>query len=282
VTGIVDAGRELVERVLAEVRRVELLDRSYTVAASAFVALLPLTLVITGIFSSNAADSPVAQQLIDRLGLEGTAASAVRILITGGNLGLYPLGLVIVLYSAFSLSRRVARAYCVIWQVPQLPLGQQWRGLVWILVQVALLWSIAALRDAATTVGAALSLVVLVAAVTCWFVAEAASQHLLTMGRIPWRRLRLAAAFVAVGRLLMSAWFTVYMAGSLSRQAEQYGPIGVVFALFTGLFVVAAVILGGTLLAAVLTEPRNGTGSPAASSPGGSAPAASAAEGSDG
>jgi hypothetical protein len=30
----------------------------------------------------------------------------------------------------------------------------------------------------------------------------------------------------------MAAWFTWYMSGSLSRQAEQYGPIGVVFALF--------------------------------------------------
>jgi hypothetical protein len=46
----------------------------------------------------------------------------------------------------------------------------------------------------------------------------------------------------------------------MTQQAEAYGPIGVVFALFTGLLVYWVVLLGSTLLAAVLTDPDVGAG----------------------
>jgi hypothetical protein len=67
-----------------------------------------------------------------------------------------------------------------------------------------------------------------------------------------------AAALVALGRLGVSLWIVAYLSSSLARQAEQYGPIGVVFAIFSGLFAVALTTLAGTLVAAVVTAERGG------------------------
>ena len=76
--------------------------------------------------------------------------------------------------------------------------------------------------------------------------------------------LMLAAGFVTLGRLGIVVWGGLYLAPALSRQADSYGPIGVVFGLFTALFASWLAILGGTLIAAVLTESLDHGPGPAA------------------
>ena len=49
-------------------------------------------------------------------------------------------------------------------------------------------------------------------------------------------------------------WSSLFLATSMARQAESFGPIGVVFALSSGLLVYWVVLLGATLLAAVITD----------------------------
>lgn len=250
-----DQVRGVVEDLLAQVRRIELLDRSYTIAASAFVALLPLVIALAGLVSGGGEMTTLGTGVITRLRLDGAAADAVRLLFTGGSPGFYPLGLLVVLYSAFSLSRRVGRAYAAVWEVPGLTLRQQWRGLVWVLLQVAVVLSVGWLRELAVEFGTLAAIGFYTASVVIWTAAEVLAQQLLTVGRVAWRRLVLAGVLVGVGRLGVALWVLVYLAPSLTRQAEQYGPIGVVFSVFTLLFVIAVVMLLGTLLAAVLTRP---------------------------
>jgi membrane protein len=245
------------ELLVERIRALEVLDRAYTLAAQTFVALLPLILVLAGMLSSQGQESVVADGLIERLGLVGAGAAATRDLIVIHQTGIYWLGALIILFSAFSLSRRLGRAYNAIWRTPPLRPAEQWRGLVWIALQVTLVVVVTELRAVAKTSGnlAALALVVVVLVV--WFLGELVIQRMFTRGAVTRSRLALAAAFVTAGRLGIIIWGGLYLAPALSRQAESYGPIGVVFGLFTSLFASWLAILGGTLLAAVLTEPMD-------------------------
>lgn len=221
--------------------------------------MLPVALLVTGAFTgAKTVESPVADQIVKRLDLSGPAADAVRTLLPRSRASFYAFGLVVMLYGVLSLSRRVGRVYVAIWRLPPLKVRDQWRGLVWLLLEGAALVSVAFLRDVAKhTDAVGLRIVDFAVAVLVWFAADFAAQRVFTRGAVRRWRLAVAAGLVSVGRLGVSIWSAVYLSVSLSRQAELYGPVGVVFSLFTALFATVAVILGGTLLAAVLTEPKD-------------------------
>ena len=252
---MVARGRHLVARV----GQLELLDRAYTLAAQSFVALFPLILAIAAAVASPGSNV-VAEEVIERFGLAGAAAKAVQDLIVVRTEGIYWFGLVLTMYAAFTLSKRASRAYNAVWGTPQLPVRAQWRALVWIAVQLFLVVMVTELRTVFKTSGVALALLVAALILVVWFTAEALTQTLLTRGQVARRRILLAASFATVGRLGIVVWSAIFLTPSIVRQAEAYGPIGVVFALFTGLLVYWAVLLGATLLAAVITDPDVGRG----------------------
>lgn len=253
--GLIRTAREVLRRM----SEIELLDRVYVIAAGTFVSVLPLLLLVTGALgiSPNRNESLLAVQLIQRLGLEGSAADAVRTLLPFSRLRFYALGLAITLFGLFSLSRRAAHAYAAIWQIPDLPRSRLWRALIWIVVQLAAILSVAGVRDLAR--GSALPARIALFAVIgiIWYTAELASQRLITDGHVPWGPLHLAAGLTTLARLGVAIWAAVYLATSLAKQAELYGPIGVVFAMFTSLFATIAATLIATLIAATLTRPRD-------------------------
>ncbi len=248
-------GRHLVARI----GQLELLDRSYTLAAQSFVTLLPLILAIGTAVASPGANL-VAEEFIKRFGLVGAAARSVEQLIQVRSEGIYWIGLALTLYAAFTLSKRASRAYNAIWQTPQLPIRDQWRSLVWIVVQLAMMLMVTELRGFARDSGPVLALLAGVVILVVWAGAEVLTQTLLTRAHVVRSRILLAAIFVTIGRLGIVVWSGFFLAKSMVRQAEAYGPIGVVFALFSGLLVYWVVLLGSTLLAAVLTDPDVGKG----------------------
>lgn len=240
--------------VLRRMAEAELLDRVYVIAAGTFVSALPLLLLLTGALgTSRRSESVFATQLIGRLGLGGSAADAVRTLLPASRLHFYAVGIAITLFGVYSLTRRVARAYAAVWQIPELPRNRWWRALVWLLVELAAIVSVAAVRDLARGSAMHARVLLFVVAIIIWYAAELAGQRLITDGRVPWRSLHVSAGLTAVGRLGVALWAAVYLGTSLARQAELYGPIGVVFALFTSLFASIAATLIATLVAATVT-----------------------------
>lgn len=248
-------GRHLTARI----GQLELLDRAYTLAAQTFVTLLPLILAIATALATPGSNL-VAEEFIKRFGLVGAAARSVEELIQVRSAGIYWIGLALTLYAAFTLSKRASRAYNAVWQTPQLPIRDQWRSLVWILVQLVLIVAVTELREFARDSGTVLALMAGAVILLAWAGAEVLTQTLLTRGHVVRRRILVAAAFATIGRLGMVVWSALFLTKSMVRQAEAYGPIGVVFALFTGLLVYWVVLLGSTLLAAVLTDPDVGAG----------------------
>lgn len=245
--------------LVARVGQLELLDRAYTLAAQSFVALFPLILAIAAAVASPGSNV-VAEEVIKRFGLAGAAAKAVQDLIVVRTQGVYWLGLLLTVYAVITLSKRASRAYNAVWGTPQLPVRAQWRALLWIVVQLLLVVMVTELRGVVRAAGPVLALLTAVLILVVWFAAEAFTQALLTRGLVARRRILVSASFATVGRLGIVVWSAVFLTPSLIRQAESYGPIGVVFALFTGLLVYWAVLLGATLLAAVLTDPDVGLG----------------------
>jgi len=245
--------------LVARVGQLELLDRAYTLAAQSFVALFPLILAIAAAVASPGSNV-VAEELIKRFGLAGAAAKAVEDLIVVRTQGAYWLGLLLTVYAVITLSKRASRAYNAVWGTPQLPVRSQWRALVWIVVQLLLIVLVTELRGVVRAAGPVLALLTASLILMVWFAAEAFTQGLLTRGLVARRRILVSASFATVGRLGILVWSAIFLTPSIIRQAESYGPIGVVFALFTGLLVYWAVLLGATLLAAVLTDPDVGRG----------------------
>ena len=252
---MVARGRHLVSRI----GQLELLDRAYTLAAQTFVTLLPLILALAAAVASPGSNI-VAEEFIERFGLVGAAARSVQDLIVVRSEGIYWIGLALTLYAAFTLSKRASRAYNAVWGTPQLPVRDQWRSLVWILVQLVLIAMVTELRGFARDAGPGLALLAGAVILVTWMGAEVLTQTILTRGHVARARILLAAGFATVGRLGIVVWSALFLTRSMTRQAEAYGPIGVVFALFTGLLVYWVVLLGSTLLAAVLTDPDVGRG----------------------
>lgn len=236
----------------------ELLDRSFALSAQVFVALLPIVIVIVSLFAVDGA-AVVADQIIERLGLVGAATAAVRTLFSSpdGEMAISWFAILLSLISAFSLSRRLARAYAAIFGLPPLPRGQSWRGLVWIGLQVIVLLGASYLRAIYRDYGWFASTLAVIALLALWFGADYAGYRLLVPAL---RRATLipAAAMGVVGHIGLSAWAAIYMPATLSNQALQFGPIGVTFSLFTFFLAAVVVILVAPLLVVVWQDRRAG------------------------
>lgn len=250
----------VVERFFA----LDIFDRSFALAAQAFVALLPLEIVLVGLITDDGPDA-ITHALGDRFGLDMVSRGAIRQLFapSGTVVAFSWLALVISLFSAFSLSRRFSRTYAAIFDVPRLTHAQSWRGLLWVAVQAALLIVASMIRSVRRDQGLLIALVALAVLLVLWFVADVAGLWLLVPSA--GSRLRLVSAAVsAVGRIGIATWAALYLPRSLSEQAAQFGPIGVTFAIFTYILFCALVYVGAPLLVTTWVSWRSAraTGSP--------------------
>lgn len=237
----------------------ELLDKSFALAAQTFIALLPLVIVLVSVFTSSGSDV-VADQIIERFGLAGAASVAVRSLFgtPDAESAVSWLAILISLISAFSLSRRLSRTYAGIFRLPQLPARQYWRAVLWIAVQVTLLIGGSLLRDVARGESLLITIVGAIALLALWVAGDIASYRLLvpTLSKavmVP------SVALTVVGRIGLLVWASIYMPATLSNQAVQFGPIGVAFALFTYFLVAIFILLIAPLLVMVWRD-RRGVG----------------------
>jgi len=235
----------------------ELLDRSFGLAAQAFVALLPLVILIVAVFAGSDG-SVIANQLIERFGLEGAAADAVSSLFDSPapTFVISWTALFITSYSAFSLSRKLSRTYGAIFQIPSLLPKQLGRGMAWVLLQVVMFAISAGLRNLWRDSDLAVGLLAGFATFIFWLLTEYAGIRLLVPS-INARLLVPAAILSSIGHMGIIVWAAVYMPRTLQTQAEQFGPIGVTFSLFTLILVGVVVMLVAPLLVGVYAQRKS-------------------------
>lgn len=225
----------------------ELLDRSFALAAQAFVALLPLVIVVVSVFVTDSS-VVIADSIGDRFALDAAARQALRLLFDHpGTAAISWVAILISLISAFSLSRRLARTYAAIFEVPPLPRTRSWHGLVWIVLQITLFIVASMLRDLRIGNGPAVAVLAVCGLVLVWFAADVAGLRLLVPAA-PMRLMVASALISSLGRFGIAVWAAFYMPRALENQAQQYGPIGVTFALFTYILVGVVVYLVAPLI----------------------------------
>ena len=79
--------------------------------------------------------------------------------------------------------------------------------------------------------------------------------YVLVERRIAWQRLIPQAALTALGIIGVGVWSSIYMSRAVASSAEQFGSVGVSFALLTWLVALGFTIVIATVLG-VVTQQR--------------------------
>jgi membrane protein len=250
-------GGEFLETVV----EMRVVDRALALASKLFIAILPLSILVTALLSGEA----FGDELVSRFGLTGGGADAARTLFATPaqvQAGVGLLGLVILTSSIVSFASVLQRLYLDCWRLDPAP-GAARSRLLWL--AGFLIWG-----AAVTTGHAASSSATEPASWLAAFVAGAIfflwTPYVLLGRRIPPRRLVVTALATGVGMAVLAAGSDLVMPELVTHNTARYGLIGFTFSLVTWLFsgallVVLAAILGALLDRRLPAGPRR---SPAA------------------
>jgi membrane protein len=246
VTAVVDFGRAWLARFV----EVQGVDRSMALAAQAFSALIPLLIVYSALLSRGEGSS-VANSIIERFELDGAAAASVQQAFTSAETvqdSISLIGIVLVLISALSFSRGMQRLYENAYGLSSLGMRNTRRALGWLAVIVVYVTVRPLLADATNSEAAEIAISLGLAG-ALW----TATPYLLLGRRVSWRPLLPAAVLVAIGMTGLGATSVIWFPRTLAQSADQFGVMGVAFALLSWLvawgFVLVIATTGGAVLA---------------------------------
>jgi uncharacterized BrkB/YihY/UPF0761 family membrane protein len=223
-------------RVLNRFQLVAGFDRAIALASSALTALIPLAILAGAVLPHVQAES-TAQWLIDRYGLSGGGADAVRDALapsttTNTDTGL--IGALLLVIAILSFARGVQRLFERTWELPPLSVRNTVNDLLWIAGLIAyLVISGVTHREIGhgrVQVAANLLLTPVTAIFLLW------SGHVLSARRIALKSL---APFAVIASLVLAVYLAgaaVYVPHLFSSYASRYGAIGAVFAMISALF----------------------------------------------
>lgn len=250
-------GRILIRSAATSIR-IEVFDRSMTIAAQFFTSVFPILIVLaTWVGASDtdrfadAVNMPAQSQAVLDDAVQGS---------TGATFGV--IGALLVLVSATSLSRALTRTFAAIWELPRPKsrLVLAWR---WVAVVMALALSIVivhALSDFAADLPPQ----------DVWQLGVAVASDLAITVFVPWlllagavgpRLLVPGAVLFALAMLLVRPASNVYLPHALEVSADRYGSIGVAFTYLAWLYVVSFVLLVTAVVGQAIATDRGGIGS---------------------
>jgi membrane protein len=231
------------------------------VTLAAFTSIFPLLLVAVAIVGFLSLDGELPGQIVERLGLTGSAADAVLTAIATaqesrrGALGFGTLGL---LWSGLGLVAAIQYALDNVWQVKGRGLKDKLSGLVWLVGSVAILVVSFALTVVLNVVPWLAPLTILVGlavnfALWLW------TQRALVNVVVPWRALVPGAVLGAVGLEVLKLVGSVYVPRAVAASSALYGSIGVVFAILAWLFFFGRLTVYVAVVNVVRWEEDHGT-----------------------
>ncbi|MFJ4672436.1 YihY/virulence factor BrkB family protein [Kitasatospora purpeofusca] len=235
-------------RVVNRFQRIAGFDRSMALASSMLTAVVPLAIVCGAVLSSIA-DKDVADRIIDRYGLTGGGADAVRHVFsspTGTSTSIGVFGALFLMISVLSFARAVQRLFEQAWELKPLSVRNTPNDVRWALAFVVYLaasgWLYAVMGGARLKAGAYLIEAPLTGVFLVW------SGWILTAKRIAWRDLLPFGGIAAVLTTVYSVGATFYVPRLFSSYVTRYGAVGTVFAMLSALFGVVLVIVGSASL----------------------------------
>src|SRR4051794_5734245 len=229
------------------IKELEVMNHALLLSALALMLFIPSLITLTAVVPLGS-DRGIGADWAHRMGLSAAAAHDVHRLFardsTAAGTATVFSSVVTVVF-AFGWPAELARGYETIWGLRPRGWRDLWRPLLWLLaffpVVAVVAWSGAiasGIPGALLTGGLGMPLVL---AWTWW------TQHLLLGGRVPWRPLLPGAVATAVGLLGLNIAMVIYLSRAIVSNSDQYGPIGVVFALLSWFIGFSVVMLGGPL-----------------------------------
>ncbi len=237
----------LVGRTMTGISRVQIFDRSMTLAAQAFTSIFPIIILLGAMLGPT--DS---KRLVELAHIPQASRSVLEDAWSQTGFSAFGVvGTVVVLLSSTGLARALTRAYSAVWGVRQTPVGPvaTWR------------WLVSVLTVAASLIGTRL-LSYLTDALplpNLWAAILPPISDLGVAVLLPWLLLggAVPARMLAPGGLAFSAVMlvvrpvgSVYLPHALESSADRYGSIGVAFTYIGWLYVMSFCLL----LTAVLGE----------------------------
>ena len=237
---------DFVLRCLRRFQALEGFDRAVALASLTFTAIIPLGIVMSGVISERDAGG----QLVDRYGLEGKGATAVRELFDRSDdlaSGFSLFSAFLLLVTILSFSRALQRLFERAWELEPLSLRNTKNGLVWV-IGLLVYSSVAGFIRSAYDDGVfeLLTVAVLLVLGVAFVVFTGV---LLTNRRVTWQELMPVAALVVALGTIFALGGDIYVPRLFNSYADRYGAVGAVFAMISWLFVlmlglVAAVAVG--------------------------------------
>jgi membrane protein len=231
---ILDAG--------AELSRIELVDRSLALGAQALLALIPLLMVLSvasGNLGAAGLDQVqdvmgVREQQVKHFAVEAQEPTATSV-----------LSVVVAIISATSFSRALQRMYARAWHLPR------YRGLraiggslLWLAVWIVMLQGTAGLiRWSAGIPFSSVTIQLVGTSLTWWWTAR-----ILLGRRVSWIKLLPGGIVTGVSLVLFSRLSHVFMPAFTDANLEQFGPLGLVFAVASWLVMFGGVVMVATVL----------------------------------
>lgn len=237
--------------------RIEVFDRSMSLAAQFFTSVFPILLVAASWVGANdaakfadAIDMPAQSRAVLGDAVRGS---------TGATFGI--VGAFLVLVSATSLSRALTRAFAAIWGLPRpkARLVSAWR---WLAVVVALALSLVIVRALS---GFAEGLPPrnvwqLVVTLVCDAVIAIFVPWTLLAGAAQLRVLAPGAVLFALVMLVGRPASRAYLSHALEVSADRYGSIGVAFTYLAWLYILSFVFLVTAVVGQVIATDQGGLG----------------------
>jgi membrane protein len=208
------------------------------VTLSAFLSIFPLLLVAVAVVGFLSIDSNLPGEIIGRLGLTGSAATAVLDAVAvaqrsrRGALGFGTIGL---LWSGLGMVAAVQYAFDNVWQVKGRGLKDKLGGLLWLAGSVAILLVSFGITGVLNIVPWLAPLALLLGVAVNFALWLWTLKALLNVA-VPWRQLLPGAVVGAVGLEILKVLGSVYVPRAISASSALYGSIGIVFAILAWLF----------------------------------------------
>ena len=240
-------------RTTAGLQNAEPFDRGMTLAAQAFTSIFPLIIAIAALFPDSSGDT--SDRVSSALGIPASSRAVLEQALpahpdTRGAFGI--IGLLIVVVSATSFSRALARMYGKVWRVTPPGWTGGWRWVAALLGVALTTVTLRALQLASTGVFATVSELLLTFALNSllWTWAP----WLLLARQVAWRRLLPGGVIMGVCSMGTSIASGIYLPRALVSASRQFGALGIAFTYIGWLFVVAFVLVCSTVLGAVLAR----------------------------